>query len=433
MRAKLLSLCGIVLAVAMGCQSTWQDDFMKSGRSARDSHSKPDVEQADPEPEPKILPETYLAAGRLSESRGEVGLAITMYRKVIALNHECTEAHSSLGLLLEKLGDYRQAEQALRTAVELAPDKAFHRNNLAFVYIRQKQWERAESELRRALELQPDFARARANLGMVLANTSRYQEAVQEFSKILPPESVQYNMGLLCEANQQHDRARECYAQALALNPRMTVAQESLKRLAMISRPGEASPPPPAEDVGRPHTSVVVEPLVEAEPATAVLVEPKVVNEPPHEPPANTASLSTIPVERIEPLPVRPGASQGEEPAGSPAESTPTVGPTSHAQPLKAADILAIESKPAPRTTGSQAHAMAAADARVRSFRELTDLIYEARVWWAGEGGERVRRYLDGLSVPIGSHSPSARSSDPRPPLVRPEQIGGDSIVANSR
>jgi len=260
----------VLLAAGVGCQGTWPAGSMTQGRSERAAHSKPDIEQAEPEPEPKILPETYLAAGKLAESRGDMALALSMYRKATALNHEYVEAYNRLGLALEALGETQSAQEAFARAVELAPDRAYLRNNLAFVHMHRKNWAEAEAQLEKALELQPDFARARVNLAMVLAHTGRYEQAMDQFLRVLPPPSAHYNMGLIHQAEHRYELARVSFAQALAMNPQMTPAQEALQRLESASARTRRTSVAP-DGVVRANRRVSLDDLLDAEPASAVL------------------------------------------------------------------------------------------------------------------------------------------------------------------
>jgi Flp pilus assembly protein TadD len=271
---KLSGIIVLALLALSGCQKSWSEQKMGTGRVERTAHSKPDVDQVQPEPEPKILPETYLAAGKLAEMRGDLALAAAVYRKAIALNHQCLEGYNCLGVALDALGQYKQAEEALLKAIELAPDKAYLRNNLAFSYMRQGRWKDAEPLLQRALELQPDFARARVNLAMVLAQEGRYDQAQEEFLRVLPPASAHYNMGLIHEANHQYEQARSSYAHALAANARMESAQLGLKRLA-VALGDAARGPEAATGTAGASRKESADSLSEAEPASAVLVDPQ--------------------------------------------------------------------------------------------------------------------------------------------------------------
>ncbi len=287
MRALFLGLCAVALLGAGGCHDAWQDGKLGTDRHGRIGATSPDVDEI--ASDPQILPQTYLAAGRLAESRGDLILAASMYSKAAALDQDCVDAHARLGLALVRMGRYKQAEEALLTAVELAPEKAYLRNNLAFAYLQQQRWPQAETALREALELQPTFARARVNLGMVLARTGQYPEAMEQFLQVLPPASAHYNLGLIHELNCRHDLAQASFTQALTLDPHMAPAREGLKRIASVVPP--AQPSGVVAGVAQAQRGMALEhairapAIVEAEPAAAVAPEPPPMSVPAVRPP----------------------------------------------------------------------------------------------------------------------------------------------------
>ncbi len=274
MKARQLGICLSALIAAWGCQGSWNEGKVAQLRSDKGSHAKPDIEQAEPEPDPKILPETFHQAGMLAEARGDLSAAVALYRKSVALSHDYVEGHSSLGLILNRAGQYKEAQASLQKAVELAPDKAYLRNNLAFCYIYQERWTDAEIELRRALELRKDFTRARINLAMVLAQMGRYGESLDQFLVVLPPTSAHYNLGLLHESARRYDLARESFVKALNLDPKFTSAVEGLRRVARTTGVSADDSRTASSGTGvRANQSVSLRELTEAEPASAV-VEP---------------------------------------------------------------------------------------------------------------------------------------------------------------
>jgi Tfp pilus assembly protein PilF len=266
MKPHLVGLCGIVLLLMLGCHRTWQDILPGMDRHKEAGPLKPDLADAEPEPEPKILPETFLAAGRLAETRGDVMLAAAMYRKAAALKPDYVEVYNRLGLVLGKIGQFKSADEALIAAVELEPESAYLRNNLAYSYLLQRRWSEAEVQLCQALELQPGFARARINLAVVFARVGRYEEAMEQFLLVLPPASAHYNLGLMQEMNRRYKLARGSFAQALAMNPSMTPARDALERMAMRIR---------ATGVAQANQKLTIEDVVAAEPVSTVVVEPE--------------------------------------------------------------------------------------------------------------------------------------------------------------
>jgi tetratricopeptide (TPR) repeat protein len=102
-----------------------------------------------------------------------------------------------------------------------------------------KKWPQAQAELEQALALNPDFPRARINLALVLAQQDRFDESLKQFQMVLPPEDAHYNLGLMYQSKRKQVEAAQEYKRALQMNPKLTAAQEQLKRMP-AAIPGEA-------------------------------------------------------------------------------------------------------------------------------------------------------------------------------------------------
>src|SRR5688500_14755258 len=87
-------------AFAGGCQRTSGETGRVSPlASAGETTDEFDVNAAE------IRPKTYLAAGRLAESRGDLALAARQYRRALAGNPEDSEALFRLGVVMSKQRD----------------------------------------------------------------------------------------------------------------------------------------------------------------------------------------------------------------------------------------------------------------------------------------------------------------------------------------
>jgi tetratricopeptide (TPR) repeat protein len=179
----------------------------------------------------EILPATHMAAGRLHESQSRLARAAEQYRLAVTLKPDYVAALNRLGIVLDRLGRFKEADNAFRSAIAVAADRAYLHNNLAFSYIMQLNWREAEVTLTKALELKPDFARARVNLAMALAQQERFDEALTQFQTVLPAEDAYYNMGLMYQSKRRLVEAARAFKAALELNPEMLAARKRLETL----------------------------------------------------------------------------------------------------------------------------------------------------------------------------------------------------------
>jgi tetratricopeptide (TPR) repeat protein len=78
-----------------------------------------------------------------------------------------SETHFNLGLLDERLGMYRKAEQEVLLSLRIDPDQNDARNTLGVIYAEQGNYERAHQEWSELIKSHPDYAPARANLAIL--------------------------------------------------------------------------------------------------------------------------------------------------------------------------------------------------------------------------------------------------------------------------
>ena len=228
-RMNWFSVVGVGLVFGLiGCEST---DSVQSGSDGPVSQVSDEYEGVMDSGPQEILPETHMAAGRLHESQNNLPRAAQQYRMAIGLRPNHVEAYNRLGIVLDQLGRFRDADIAFMRAIELAPSQAHLHNNLGFSYTMQRRWGEAEAAFRRALELNPEFVRARVNLGMALAQQDRFDEAYHEFAHGLKKADSWYNMGLMYTSRRKPAEAAGCYKKALELQPNMVAARHRLDAL----------------------------------------------------------------------------------------------------------------------------------------------------------------------------------------------------------
>ncbi|MHC4442822.1 MAG: tetratricopeptide repeat protein, partial [Planctomycetota bacterium] len=244
------SVFGLAALVLIGCASSGVTEHGPISKvSSVDSSKKAGAE---------IMPETHFAAAQLHENNGHLTRAVGQYRLAIGENNNYIEAYNRLGIVLNQLGRFKEAEEAFQKAIELAPEMVHLRNNLAFSYITQLRWADAEAELGKTLEQNPDFIRAHINLAIVYAQQERFDEAMTEFRAVLPAEDAYYNMGLMYQLKKLLVEAAQSFQAALELNPDLVAAQKQLDKM----------PPEVVEEASQ-NTTMLASPLptdVEKEP-----------------------------------------------------------------------------------------------------------------------------------------------------------------------
>jgi tetratricopeptide (TPR) repeat protein len=148
--------------------------------------------------DPKYIPAHRILTELLRERNAPDALA--GYDRLLSLDPDNIMAHNNRGLLLNKLGRRREADEAFARALELAPGNPHVRFNQLMVQADGDLVEARECCLR-ALEERPDNPDIMTNLGIVLQFSGRYEEARRQCERVisLAPDhfSARFNLSLL--------------------------------------------------------------------------------------------------------------------------------------------------------------------------------------------------------------------------------------------
>jgi tetratricopeptide (TPR) repeat protein len=130
--------------------------------------------------------ENLFQMGSLAARDGQYEQAADFFRKAIEIDPKFVPAYNSLGLLYEtdQLQDIKQAVRYFRMAVDLKPDFVEGLNNLGRAYYTQGDFIRAAKMLQRSLDLRPEQPEIEITLGWVyLLGQSRAGEAIEHFER----------------------------------------------------------------------------------------------------------------------------------------------------------------------------------------------------------------------------------------------------------
>jgi tetratricopeptide (TPR) repeat protein len=144
--------------------------------------------------------------------------ALGFFRAAVALRPESPGVHVNLGRVLDRQGQFPEAEAEYREAIRLKPDYEQAHSNLASLLRRRGRLPEAEAEYREALRHNPQWGSAHYGLGCLFLAQRKWAEAEAEFSEdaILRPGAGGAYMGLgdtyrlqgkLSEAEAEYRRA----------------------------------------------------------------------------------------------------------------------------------------------------------------------------------------------------------------------------------
>src|SRR6185503_12403571 len=111
--------------------------------------------------------------------------AVSFYESLLRENPRDAKARTSYGRLLVLAGRIQEAEQHLRTALEIAPTDDLPHYYLGIVHRRQNQLPAARAEFETALRLNPDGYRAHGNLAQIAQAEGNLDAAEQHLRAAL--------------------------------------------------------------------------------------------------------------------------------------------------------------------------------------------------------------------------------------------------------
>ncbi|MGH9928935.1 MAG: tetratricopeptide repeat protein [Pyrinomonadaceae bacterium] len=121
----------------------------------------------------------YALALSLTEMQ-QLKAAIDEFKRVLKLKAKyglMVLSNYNLGNAYADLGEYKEAIDAYKQAIELNPELSEPHNNLGLAYAASGQPAEAVAELKAAVQLKPDFAAAHFNLGVAYLQSDQKHEA----------------------------------------------------------------------------------------------------------------------------------------------------------------------------------------------------------------------------------------------------------------
>src|ERR1700733_15315427 len=192
---------------------------------------------ADPASRPVCKPQTIKEQGDEHLKAGRYADAERFYREVMESDAQYPAALINLGFVFREKGRADEARGALERSVQVADDDADSHYLLGSVLQTTGPRDAEISHLQRAIDLRPDFELARCQLIIALFKSGRIIEATKlcEASIALIPDSAElhfYRSNLYLHEVEKVLAIDSC-KRALALNPAMLAAQQSLSRLLL--------------------------------------------------------------------------------------------------------------------------------------------------------------------------------------------------------
>ncbi|MGC2333239.1 MAG: tetratricopeptide repeat protein [Candidatus Acidiferrales bacterium] len=133
-------------------------------------------------------------------------------------------------------GDWERAAELYKASLEILPTAEAH-TFLGWTYHFQGKIQDAIAECKRAIEVDPDFGNPYNDIGAYLIALGRLDEAVPWLERAIdaprydPRHFPHFNLGRVYLAKGMFNRARECFQEALRIEPNYTLARQAIENL----------------------------------------------------------------------------------------------------------------------------------------------------------------------------------------------------------
>lgn len=217
--AGAMLLGGSMLSAA-GCSlvPTW-DDVRSAGATVKD--------QVTGKARQDRLNKQY-AEARIMERRKDFAAAEGAYREILKEEPKSRDCYHRLGVIASQQTKYDEAHQLYQQALQYSTPTPDLWSDIGFCFYLQNKLPEAEQAMRQSLAIDPQHRTALNNLAMVVGEQGRIDEAYDLFRRGNGEAEAEQNIGFLCAACGELDRAQQHFSRALSVNPELRPAAEAL-------------------------------------------------------------------------------------------------------------------------------------------------------------------------------------------------------------
>jgi tetratricopeptide (TPR) repeat protein len=163
-------------------------------------------------------------------------LTIRYGRRYLADYPDHGPAWMLVGVALVELARYEEAEQAFAKAIEFCPTekRQVPLSQMGHLFLEAGDYDQAAEWYRKAVDADPGRATYHIFLGAVLAKQGRFHEAESEHrAAIACPEGcideAYLNLGFVLRARDRFEEAAECFREAIRLHSEYRLARRALR------------------------------------------------------------------------------------------------------------------------------------------------------------------------------------------------------------
>ncbi len=118
-------------------------------------------------------------------SQGNISEAAKHYQYLINQGLNDYRVFYNYGVIMNKIGNIKEAEICQHKAIKINPYFAESHNNLGNIFRQIGKLKEAEISYRKAIKIKPDYALAHSNLGVILRNLGKLKDAENSYSNAI--------------------------------------------------------------------------------------------------------------------------------------------------------------------------------------------------------------------------------------------------------
>src|SRR6056297_1849789 len=169
------------------------------------------------------LSDAYLYLYRRTSNSDWIQPAVENIEKAIEITDQYSPIFTTYGLLLIEKGEYYDALDMFKRALEIDPANFEAYRGRARAFLAQQRTSEAEATYRKAIEMKPDYWAGYAELGVFYYSNGRFEDAAQQFeivTDLTPNNAGAYrNLGGIYYYLGRQEEAMDAFQKSLSIEP----------------------------------------------------------------------------------------------------------------------------------------------------------------------------------------------------------------------